>query len=73
MISVSYEVMSIMQFQSLLVLLPSFWQEEEEAEYISECILAPQYIDWATEPFFAFDLTRLISVLYQQCHVPHYV
>jgi hypothetical protein len=62
MISVSYEVMSCMQFQSLLVLLPSFWQEEE-AEYISECILTSQYIEWVTEPFLGFDLTRLISVL----------
>lgn len=43
-ISVSYEVMNLMQFQSLLVLLPSFWQGEE-AEYISDCILAAQYVD----------------------------
>jgi len=35
MISLSYEVMSFMQFQSLLVLLPYFWQGEE-AKYISD-------------------------------------
>jgi hypothetical protein len=58
MISFSSEVMSFMQFQSLLVLLPSFWQEEE-----AECILAAQYIDWVNEPFLGFDLTRLISLL----------
>ena len=54
--------MSFMQFQPLLVLLPYFWQGKE-AEYISDCILAAQYVDWVTEPFLGFDLTRLISVL----------
>jgi hypothetical protein len=59
MISVRYEVMSFMQFQSLIM-------AKEEAKYISECILAAQCADWVTEPFLGFDLTRLIAVLQQR-------